>query len=60
MYWKIIYKERLQKKLREANVDLIKDDVSREVEQEVERRMKKLEEEVKILCGKLYQSNDLL
>ena len=41
----------ITKRLREANVDLIKDEVSRKVEQEVERRMKKIEEE-QLLRGK--------
>ena len=35
----------ITKRLREANVDLIKDEVSRKVEQQVERRMKKIEED---------------
>ena len=41
----------ITKRLREANVDMIKDEVSRMVEQEVERRMKKIEKE-QLLRGK--------
>ena len=41
----------ITKRLREANVDLIKEEVSRKVEQEVEKRMKKMEEE-QLLRGK--------
>ena len=45
----------ITRRLREANVDLIKDEVSRKVEQEVERRMKKIEEE-QLLRGKIIMS----
>ena len=45
----------ITKRLREANVDQIKDEVSRKVEQEVERRMKKIEKE-QLLRGKNIMS----
>ena len=38
----------ITKRLREANVDMIKDEVSQKVEQEVEKRMKMIEKEQRV------------
>ena len=56
----------ITKRLREANVDMIKEEVSRKVKQDVEKRMKKMEEEqllrgkMPCLCNKWHQSKDLV